>query len=103
MLQVGLPRLSIALMDTIVDRELELHSVGDFFSPTEMIEETLAWRELGLPENLIAFASDGCGNKFCFSVANGAAIWFFDHDFGTIERVAPSFTQWVRAYCDIPD
>ncbi len=101
-IEVGLPRPTIALMDAIVDRGLDLHSVGDFFSPVEMIEETVAWRELGMPEHMIAFASDGCGNKFCFSGANGAAIWFFDHDFGTIECIAPSFTQWIRTYSDIP-
>ncbi len=100
-LEFGLPRPTMALMDAIVDCELELHSVWDFFSPAEIVEETQAWRELGLPEQLIAIASDGCGNKFCSSEADGQTIWFFDHDLGMIERVAPSFTEWIARYCNI--
>ena len=67
-LQVGLPRPTIALMDAIVERELDLHSLNDFYSPVEIIEETTGWREIGMPEQLVAFASDGCGNKFCFDM-----------------------------------
>ena len=107
-LQTGLPRPTIALLDAIVDRELDLHSLGDFYSPAEIISATLSWRELGMPEQLIAIASDGCGNKFCFDgdrlregdVA-GQAIWFFDHDFGTVDQIAPSFDAWIKAFCEV--
>jgi len=100
-LEVGLPRPTLALLDTIVDRELDMHAIGDFYSPVEILEETFAWRELGLPDELIAFASDGLGNKFCFSRADNGAVWFFDHDLLTIERVALSFADWLAAYCNI--
>lgn len=107
-LQVGLPRPTVALLDAIVERELDVISVGDFYSPKEIVEETLGWRQLGMPEELVAFAGDGSGNKFCFDGArlkkgggDAGAVWFFDHDFGTVEYVAPSFTAWISAFCDV--
>ena len=107
-LRVGLPRPTIALLDAIVERELDLHSLGDFYSPAEIIEETLAWREIGMPGSLVAIASDGCGNKFCFDAdrlndgsAEGSAIWFYDHDFGTVDQIAASFDDWIEAFCRV--
>jgi cell wall assembly regulator SMI1 len=107
-LRVGLPRPTIALVDAIVERELDLHSLGDFYSPAEIIEETIAWREIGMPEGLVAFASDGSGNKFCFDAdrlnkgsAEAAAIWFYDHDFGTSDRIAASFADWIEEFCRV--
>lgn len=107
-LKVGLPRPTIALLDAIVERELDLHGLGDFYSPAEIVEETLGWRELGMPENLVAFASDGGGNQFCFDAdllrndaAEGQPIWFFDHDFGTVDEISPSFGAWINAFCDV--
>jgi hypothetical protein len=107
-LQVGLPRPGIALMDAIVERELDLHSLSDFYSPVEIIEVTTGWREIGMPEQLVAFASDGCGNQFCFDAdqlnngsAEGNAIWFYDHDFETVDQIAPSFNVWIEAFCHV--
>lgn len=107
-LEVGLPRPNISLLDTIVERQLDMHSLSELFSPTEIVEETLGWRELGMPVSLIAFASDGSGNKFCFDAValkngspEGSAVWFYDHDFGTIDRVAQSFASWIDAYCRV--
>jgi len=67
-LGLGLPRTSIALLDAIVDQNLVLFDLSDFYSPTEIINQTLSWRKLGLPENLIAIASDCSGNMFCFDI-----------------------------------
>jgi len=107
-LRVGLPRTNLALLSAINERELDLHCVSDFCSPAEVIKETLGWREIGMPANLIAFASDHSGNKFCFdadrlksSKDGSAAIWFFDHDFDTVELVAASFTAWIETYCEV--
>ena len=107
-LQVGLPRPTIAFLDAIVERELDLHSLGDFYSPEEIVEETMNWRELGMPKQLIAFATDGGGNKLCFDAdrlnngsAEGRAIWFYDHDFGTVDQIAPSFDAWIDALCRV--
>ncbi|MFB9981767.1 SMI1/KNR4 family protein [Mesorhizobium kowhaii] len=107
-LDVGLPRPTIALLHAIVERELDLHDLGNFYSPKEIVEETLGWREIGMPDRLVAIASDGSGNKFCFNAdqlgrdsADMRAIWFFDHDFGTVDEVAPSFHAWIDALCDV--
>ena len=107
-LNVGLPRPTIELLDAIVDGELDVHSLGYFYSPDQIIEETIGWREIGMPPQLVAIASDGGGNKFCFDAdrlksgtADRDAVWFFDHDFGTVSVVAPSFEAWISAYNDV--
>ncbi|RWC93739.1 MAG: SMI1/KNR4 family protein [Mesorhizobium sp.] len=107
-LDVGLPRPTIALLNAIVVRGLDLHDLSNFYSPKEIVEETLGWREIGMPDRLIAIASDGSGNKFCFNAdqlggdsADRRGIWFFDHDFGTVDQVAPSFHAWIDAFCDV--
>lgn len=91
-----------------MERELDFDSVGEFYSPVEIIEETNSWREIGMPERLVAFASDGCGNKFCFDAdrlnngsADGYAILFYDHDFGTVDQTAPSFSIWIERFCHV--
>lgn len=105
-LQVGLPRPTIALLDAIVERELDLYDLSNFYSPVEIIEETTGWREIGMPEQLVAFAGDCGGNKFCFDAdrlnngsAEGNAIWFYDHDFETVKMISPSFEVWIEAFC----
>src|SRR5687767_10607348 len=64
-LQLGLPRPTIELLDVIVDRELALRDVSDFLNPAEIVSVTEDWRDLGLPEELVAFATDCMGNLFC--------------------------------------
>ncbi|MCW6531105.1 SMI1/KNR4 family protein [Sphingomonas sp. MMSM20] len=107
-LETGLPRPTVALMDAIIERHLELNCLGDFYSPAEIIEETVGWRAIGMPKSLVAFASDGCGNKFCFDTdrlnrggREGRAIWFYDHDFGTVEQIAATFDDWMDAFCQV--
>ncbi|MBC6982097.1 SMI1/KNR4 family protein [Caulobacter sp. 17J80-11] len=104
-LGTGLPRPTIALLSSIVDRELDIADVSNFFDPAEIVETTEGWRELGLPEHLIAFAGDCSGNLFAFDrrTASDAEspVWLFDHDFGTVRKVADSFTDWIAAFCAI--
>jgi len=107
-LRIGLPRPTIALLDAIVEHNLDLAPPGDFYSPDEIVEETLAWREIGMPEHLIAIASDGMGNKFCFDAgglergaSDSQAVWFFDHDFNTVEKIAVSFDAWIDTFCAV--
>jgi len=105
-LEFGLPRPTIALLDTIVDHELGLADVSDFHAPKEIITETEGWREVGMPQDLVAFCSDCCGNQFCFAVSDvrqpEQAVIFWDHDFNSVETVAPSFTDWIGTYCTLP-
>jgi cell wall assembly regulator SMI1 len=102
-LKFGLPRPNIDLLDTIVDRRLDLRGVSDFFSPVEMVTVTDEWRDLGLSEELVAFATDSTGNLFCFAVGSTAnreaPVLFFDHDSRVVEVIAPSFSQWIDEFC----
>lgn len=104
-LQLGLPRPTIALLDAIVDQELDLRDVNDFLSPAELVSVTEDWRDLGLPEELVAFATDCMGNLFCFpTVADAggpAPVFFFDHDARTLEVIAPSFIKWIEEFCAV--
>ncbi|MDP2260821.1 MAG: SMI1/KNR4 family protein [Caulobacter sp.] len=99
-LEVGLPRLTIALLHSIVEQDIDLADISGFLSPTEIVESTVDWRELGLPDHLIAFATDCTGNLFAFDL--DGSIWIFDHDYGTIDRLADSFEDWLGDYCLIP-
>lgn len=103
-LQLGLPRPTIELLDAIVDRELDLRDVSQFLGPAEIVSVTGDWHDLGLPEELVAFATDCMGNLFCFPTeAHGgeAPVFFFDHDERTVDVIAPSFTRWIEGFCEV--
>lgn len=108
MLSVGVPQPTIALLNSICEWDLAVQSVSDFYDPKQIVKETLAWRELGMPEQLVAIAGDGGGNQFCFDSCRLAtqsydkgALWLFDHEFGEIELVAIGFDAWIAAFCEI--
>ena len=97
-----------AVLDAIVDRALDVNDLSDLYSPAEIIRQTRDFRAFGMPDHLIAIASDCSGNQFCFDEtelkagsADGPAIWFFDHDFGTTAKIAPDFEAWIDAFCAI--
>jgi hypothetical protein len=104
-LDFGLPRTTIELLDAICDRQLDIANVGDFLTPQEIVEVTEAWRDLGLPEELVAFATDGVGNLFCFptdeSESDQQPVFLWDHDSKDIDAVAPSFSAWIDGFCGI--
>lgn len=104
-LQFGLPRPTIKLLDAIVDRQLDLRDVSDFLGPGEIVTVTEDWRDLGLPEELVAFATDCMGNLFCFPTAfddgGDVPVFFFGHDERSVDIVAPSFTRWIEQFCGV--
>ena len=77
----GVPDVSIALLDFVVDADADMTAVSELVLPEEVVEMTEAWREVGLPADLVAFASDCMGNKFCFQTdgAEGelGGVWLF--------------------------
>ena len=104
----GAPSTSAALLASIIDQDVDMADVQDFFSPTDIVQVTEEWRALGLPANLIAFASDCSGNLFCFECpappgprAPDALVWLWNQDFDRKRRVAPNFKAWISAFCDI--
>jgi hypothetical protein len=103
-LEVGLPQPTAALLNSIVENELDLPDIGDFFAPDEIVESTNSWRSMGLPNTMTAFASDGMGNLFAFARDDGddGPVYFFDHDAGETVLLADSFAKWIAAYCEVP-
>ncbi|MBX3430854.1 MAG: SMI1/KNR4 family protein [Hyphomonadaceae bacterium] len=96
----GAASATLDLLDAIVDQGFEIADVHDFLTPDEIVEATGQWRELGLPDDAVAFATDCSGNLFCFR--RGAyGIWLWDHDFNEIEQIAADFTSWIELYCAI--
>jgi len=97
--RIGLVSPTIDLLDAIVDRELDMADLSKLLDPAEMVASTDAWRDMGLPGDMVAFGTDCSGNLFCFRTAGGSAIFYFDHDFRTTREIAPSFTKWIEAFC----
>jgi hypothetical protein len=102
-LRVGLPSPTIALLDAISDGNVDLHDASNFLSPAEIIETTEGWQEIGMPEDLIAFATDCMGNMFAFSRSAGAesGVWFFDHDFNETSEISDDFRSWIEDFCNV--
>lgn len=104
-LEFGLPQPTIELLDAIVDRELDLRDVSDFLNPAEMVTVSEDWRDLGLPEELVAFATDCMGNLFCFldeaDASGERPVFFFDHDSKEVEVIATSFSHWIDHFCGV--
>jgi hypothetical protein len=92
---------TIELLDSIVEGELDINDLADVFTPDEVIKSIDAWQSAGMPEDLIPIASDSMGNMFCFKrneiimARDDAPVWFFDHDFDTVEKIHDLFTSWI--------
>lgn len=104
LLNLGLPRPTGALLHSICEEGADFADVSEFFTADEMIASTEAWREMGLPDSMIAFASDCMGNLFAFdgsAKTQGSEVWFFDHDTGQTSLAAPSFARWIQQFLDL--
>lgn len=97
----GAASTTIELLDIIVDREVNMADLSQFHTPKEIVSATRDWREMGMAEDLVAFASDCSGNQFAFSRSEDDAVWFFDHDFGTNAKIANSFEAWLSKYAEL--
>ena len=101
-LVLGAPSTSIALLDTIAENDIDLADISEFLTPNEIMDSTDTWREMGLPQNLVAFASDCMGNLFAFDQAGSPEISLFSHDSAEVEQVGASFDAWLARYCELP-
>ncbi len=105
----GLPYPTIELLDKVVDLKSDIADVSEFLAPSDIVETTFDWHELGLPVELVAFAIDCSGNLFCFPESTNnlksveSPIMFFDHDFETTETISKSFTEWLDIYCKLAE
>jgi|SRR6516164_524379 hypothetical protein len=95
---------SQGILDEIVGKELEHPDVQDFLEPHQAIEDTKAYWEAGMPENVIGVASDCMGNIIGFhrqdSCTDDAPVVFFDHDFVEVNEIAPSFDEFLGWYLE---
>lgn len=100
----GLPLLTTRLWDDIEESGRDLAHLADFLTPEEMVSLTRDYRDGGMPDGVVTFANNSGGNLFVFRVdAKDDAVWMFDHDVVDLKPVAPSFEDWLNAYCDLPD
>jgi hypothetical protein len=106
-LSVGLPSPTLALLSGIVDRDVELFDLSSLCEPQDIVGETADWRSAGMPEYLIVIGNDCSGNKFCFDRRDlhaaevpSAPVYFWDHDTGEVQKLAPSFPLWIASYLE---
>lgn len=98
---------TMELLNSIVDGELEVNDLSDMHTPDEIIDSIESWKSAGMPNDLVPIASDSMGNMFCFKHSeimepnDDAGIWFFDHDFDTVEKTHDSFTAWINELVQI--
>jgi|SRR6185312_90991 len=92
------------ILDLIVDQELELNDVQDFWDMNKIIYDKRNEWTAQVQTDIIPFASDCMGNIFAFltneikSPTETANIYFYDHDFETVEKISPSFKNWIGSF-----
>jgi len=95
------------ILDTIVDNEIDLNDIQNFELPAQALKDSISWQEAGLPPGYFTFANDCMGNMFCFKNAEcqdenkEPAVYFFDHDFVEIEKVAENLLILLDGYNEI--
>lgn len=104
---VGLPSPTLALLSGICERDVDLHDLSELYTPDQISRETEDWREIGMPENLIAIGRDSGGGSFCFDINElkktrvpSASVYYWDHDFDKVTCEATSFSSWISQFLD---
>lgn len=92
------------ILNLVVDKELEINDVQNFWNIDKIIYDNQnEWTSQIVPE-IIPFASDCMGNIFAFlrdelkSPKESAHVYFYDHDFNTVEKVSSSFKRWIEQF-----
>ena len=108
LMKVGAVSMTEALLGSIVDQQLDIADVQDFYSPENVLSTTRAWRQMGLPGNLFAIASHGAGNLFCLAIPelgevvdDDASVWFFDHEEQDAYDMEVPFTEWIEMFANM--
>lgn len=92
------------ILDIIVDNEIDLYDVQEFWTTERIIYDKQNEWTAQLSTDLIPFASDSMGNIFAFLTSDlkekkeSSAVYFFDHDFDTVEKLTDSFSEWIDNY-----
>jgi cell wall assembly regulator SMI1 len=92
------------ILELVVEKYLSLNDVQDFWDTERIIEDkTNEWTSV-LSVDLIPFASDSMGNIYAFKTEDlkkqkqTADIYFYDHDFDTVDKISNGFTEWLDNY-----
>ena len=88
----------------IVDKKIELNDVQDFWDIESISYDKKNEWTSQISTDLIPFASDSMGNIFGFLSTDltteneTISVYFFDHDFDTVEKISDSFTEWINEF-----
>ncbi len=90
------------VLDIIVEKELDFAEVQNFWDIESMTKDKKEEWTSQLDVDLIPFASDCMGNIYAFKAdeigekKDKALVYFFDHDFDTVEAINESFTDLIN-------
>jgi len=90
------------LWDEVVKRELDVHPLREFLTPSEVIADTRLYWSGGMPRDFVGVAGDFMGNLFGFQKVarcgprpDDVPVSLFDHDYCHVVPVAESFDAWI--------
>jgi hypothetical protein len=106
--RIGPAGTGASLLEAIAEQRLDIPGFQEFLAPAEVKETTRHWRRMGLPESMVAFATEGSGDLYCFEVVPedqpvpvDATVWYFDHEEREVESLEIEFSKWVELYASI--
>lgn len=92
------------VLTKICDLNVEIAEVQDFLSLEDVYSLSNLYEMSGMPKGHILFASDCKGNMFCFKKSDcsnkqsDTAVWFYNHDACTINKVSNTFIEWLEEF-----
>lgn len=95
------------ILDIIVDQKIEMQDIQNFYSADAILHDKHHGWASRLDTDLIPFGSDCVGNTLGFLrndldlVRDTASVYLYDHDFGTIEKISSSFSDWIDRYNEL--
>jgi len=87
------------LLDILVKQESKIPDLNSIIKLEDLIELNNGYWNAGMSKEYFLFGLDCMGNAFCFSKKNYSnEIYFFDHDFLTITKIADSLIDLWNIY-----
>ncbi len=92
------------ILDLIVDDELDFNDVQQFWDIDSIIFDKQNESSSQISPDFIPFALDSMGSLFGFLTSDlkekkeNAPVYFFDHDFDTVEKKSSSFSEWIENF-----
>ncbi|SHJ62600.1 SMI1 / KNR4 family (SUKH-1) [Maribacter aquivivus] len=95
------------ILNIIVDNEIDLNDVQNFWSIENIILDKKSEWTSKILTGIIPFGSDCMGSIYGFLTLDlkekkeSVPVYFFDHDFDTVTKVAESFSEWIDQFIRI--